>query len=166
MDGLWPKECASDDHQALHLLACLSCSEDQPKFTDRKKQVVRVCESVLKDIYGAQDLTKPTDAYEKCGAWSSPDTIITKIGATWEDGYVMSTPDPVLIYPLTTYKNAEEFFSNFPPISIPFMEDFKIQAVPDENEKGEPNVCFKSAQLNAVVSISSLVVLTASYMLF
>ena len=151
MDGLWPKECASDDHQALHLLACLSCSEHQPKFTDKEKQVVRVCESVLREIYGVQDLTAKTDAYEKCGAWSQPDAIMKMKGTEWSEGYIMETPDPELIYPFTHYANAEEFFSNFPPISIPFMEDFKIQAVPDENEKGEPNVCFKSATMNAVV---------------
>ena len=71
----------------------------------------------------------------------------------------MNTPDVELISPEKEYKDAEEFFSNFPPISIPFMDDFKIQAVPDNDKEGNPNVCFKGAVLNAVVTLSSLLAL-------
>lgn len=79
----------------------------------------------------------------------------------------MSQEDPTLIYPAQAYKDAEEFFSNFPPIEIPFMEDYDIQMVPDYAADGTtPNKCFKGAVKNAVVTISSLLALSASYMLF
>lgn len=127
MDGLWPKECSNDDHEQLDLLSCLSCSAKQPIYTDRARKVVRVCESVLREIYGQDDLKKPTNEYEKCGAWSSPDTIVTPVDPNdWSKGYVLSSDDSVLIYPQNEYKDASEFFANFPPISIPFMEDYSI----------------------------------------
>lgn len=91
-------------------MACLSCSEEQPKFTYIKgdTKVVRVCESVLREIYGA-DLVEGqrTKHYNECGAWSEPDTIVTKIGTTWKDGYIMDTADPVLINPFQAYADAE-----------------------------------------------------------
>ena len=89
-------------------MACLSCSEEQPKFTYIKgdTKVVRVCESVLREIYGA-DLKEETKHYNKCGAWSEPDTIMTKLGDTWKDGYIMKTADPVLINPEKAYVDAE-----------------------------------------------------------
>eukprot|EP00354_Favella_ehrenbergii_P000228 CAMPEP_0170470744 /NCGR_PEP_ID=MMETSP0123-20130129/13116_1 /TAXON_ID=182087 /ORGANISM="Favella ehrenbergii, Strain Fehren 1" /LENGTH=63 /DNA_ID=CAMNT_0010738003 /DNA_START=423 /DNA_END=611 /DNA_ORIENTATION=+ len=62
----------------------------------------------------------------------------------------MSTDDPVLVYPSKEFENAEQFFANFGQVTIPFMEDFAIQAVPDEGADGKPNVCFKSAVLTAV----------------
>jgi len=46
------------------------------------------------------------------------------------------------------------------------MDDFKIQSVPDEDAEGKPNVCFKGAVLNTVVTLSSLFALQATYMLF
>ena len=109
MAGIWPKECDGDDHSGLHLMACLACSEDQPKFTyirGEDTKVVRVCESVLREIYGA-DLKQRTKHYNKCGAWSDPDTIVTKRGDTWADGFVMNTPDPVIIMPEKAYEDAE-----------------------------------------------------------
>ena len=88
---------------------------------------MRICESVLRDIYGQEDLDKPTSAYEQCGAWSSPDEIIMPVDPDdWTKGYTIEQDDPVLIYPEKAYANAEEFFANFPQMSIPFMGDFAI----------------------------------------
>ena len=82
---------------------------------------------MLRGIYGNDDLTKRTKMYEKCGAWSSPDTIVTPIDhRDWSKGYIVSEGDPELIHPYTDYSNAMEFFANFGQMSIPFMEDFSI----------------------------------------
>ena len=39
----------------------------------------------------------------------------------------------------------QEFYNNFAQDSIPFMSDFSIQAVPDLDENGNPNICYKNA---------------------
>ena len=86
MDDLWPKECAGDDQPDLEVAACFSCDQFQPDytrhFTDAEKLadkngkvgVIRICESVLRGIYGGSPddragLEKPTHRYDQCGAW-------------------------------------------------------------------------------------------------
>ena len=44
----------------------------------------------------------------------------------WEDGYTMSTQDDVLIYPSAEFPDAENFFTNFSQMSIPFMDGYQI----------------------------------------
>ena len=79
----------------------------------------------------------------------------------------MSTPDDKLIYPGKKFKNAYEFFSGFSQVSIPFMEDFEIQVVDDENEDGSKNECFKAAIMNiSTLSYTGALALLASSFLF
>ena len=96
-------------------MACFSCAKKQPQFTKHftdeekkndalgKKGIIRVCESVLRGIYGADDraeLKERTKRYNKCGAWQDGDTVITPVDPTdWKKGYSMSSGDPVLMYP-------------------------------------------------------------------
>ncbi len=108
-------------------MKCLACSEDQPKFTYIGKdglKIVRVCESVLRSIYGAKYDTR-TEAYQKCGAYTSPDTFANFIDPFDKSkGYKLESDDPELIFPYNEYINANEFFSNFGQMSIPFMDGF------------------------------------------
>ena len=67
MDDLWPRECAGEEQPELEIMACFSCAKEQPQFTKHftaaekakdplgKKGIIRVCESVLRGIYGADD---------------------------------------------------------------------------------------------------------------
>lgn len=72
-------------------------------------------------------------------------------------GFFVDTPDAYLIFPDKEYADAEAFFTDFPPASIPFFGDFTIQPVPDKDEEGNPNICYLSARaLLASVSTASL----------
>ena len=89
---------------------------------------VRICESLLRDFYGNKDLDKPTDAFEECGAWNSPDEILTpnsndKATATYTLG---TSENPRLVFPKVEFANAAEFYSNFNQAAIPFMSGFAI----------------------------------------
>lgn len=168
--GLWPDECSSDDFGGLNILKCAVCHEDQPKFTDTSRKIIRVCRSLIESIYGQKDLDKPTSSYQKCGGWSSPRTIYkpTKENGSWEDGYTVTTEDSVLINPKSTYPNAETFFSNFAQMSIPFMSDYKIQVVDDiDEETGVENVCLKAgASSDHVMSLVAASLALVSMALF
>ena len=64
----------------------------------------------------------------------------------WTAGFLLSQDDPALIYPSKEYANAEQFFSNFGQMSIPFLDGYSIQSVPDKAEDGETdNICFNEA---------------------
>jgi len=54
--NLWPEQCSKDVFPGLEKYLCLPCHPDQPKFTDVKKKIVRVCESLLREVYGSDDL--------------------------------------------------------------------------------------------------------------
>ena len=66
---------------------------------DKEQKIVRVCESVLRNIYSAGKdldiaLDKPTDKFEKCGAMSQPDPILTPIDPNdFSKGFVQTTED-------------------------------------------------------------------------
>ena len=55
--------------------------------------MIRVCESLLRDVYGAE-MNEPTLRYEECGAWEDPDTELKPIDATDRDtSYLVSTAE-------------------------------------------------------------------------
>ena len=126
-----------------------------------------MCESLLKQFYGNENLLEPTGHFEKCGGWNSPDTVLEPVDKNDKSkGYVVTSDDARLIFPKSEFKNAEEFYSNWAQASIPFMGDFRIQAVPDVDELGNANVCYKSA-LNLHISVATaLSGLVASLLLF
>ena len=82
VQGLWPDECSKNEYPGLNKLVCLACSPEQPKYAyegpDGKK-IIRICESLLREFYGNENMDQPTDAFEKCGAWSSPDTTLDPV---------------------------------------------------------------------------------------
>ena len=86
VQGLWPDECAKNEYPGLNKLVCLACSPEQPKYTyespDGKVKIIRICESLLKQFYGNENPNEPTEAFEKCGAWSSPDTTLDPVSLT------------------------------------------------------------------------------------
>ena len=145
VQGLWPDECKKNVYPSLDKLVCLACHPEQPKYTDNDKKIVRVCESLLRQYYGNDNMDEPTTAFEQCGAWSSPDTTLDPIGPTKADGFILNSPDPELIFPKASFNNAREFYYGFSQAGIPFFGDFSIQAVPDKDENGVDNVCYKSA---------------------
>ena len=60
-------------------------------------KIVRVCESVLRSIYGAKFDTR-TEAYKKCGGFSSPDTYANFIDPFDKSkGYKLEKGDSELI---------------------------------------------------------------------
>lgn len=162
MGGLWPTECSKETYPGLDKFMCLACSPEQPKVTDVQKKIVRICESLLRDVYGNEELGEPTEAYEKCGAWNSPDTKFIPITNDRDTtDYIMTSDNARLVFPKAEFKNAEEFFSGFGQMSIPFMSGFRIQAVPDNDINGNPNVCYKSAStLLMSASVLSLISLS------
>ena len=124
---LWPGECQGDYYEGSKHFLCLGCHPEQPKFVDTEQKIIRVCESLLRTYYGNEDLNKPTDKYEECGAWNDPDPVLTLINeADPSEGYEMDSEDPILIFPKTAYANAEEFFDDFEPAEIPFFDGFSI----------------------------------------
>ena len=118
MQGLWPVECSKATYPGLDKFLCLACSPDQPHVTNtvEGEKFIRICDSLLRDVYGNEDLEAPTEAFEECGAWNSPDTILTPNAAT-EDAttfYTLgSSENARLIFPKVEFKNAEEFYNNF-----------------------------------------------------
>ena len=54
-------------------------------------------------------------------------------------------PDPWLVFPRGTFKNAEEFYDGWDQAEIPFMYGFSIMAVDDFDADGNKNVCFSYA---------------------
>ena len=66
--------------------------------------------------------------------------------------------NPRLIFPQTEYKNAEEFYADFPNASIPFISGtFQIQVVPDYADPATekiPNMCYKNATALAISTLS------------
>ena len=163
VQGLWPDECSKNDYPGLNKLMCLACNPEQPKFTytspDGSVKIVRICESLLREFYGNENIDEPTSKFEKCGAWSSPDTTLDPVSL--EDptaGFLLNSPSPELIFPKSQFKNAEEFYNNFSQASIPFMTDYVIQMVPDKDEDGNPNVCY----LNATMLAASYLLLASA----
>ena len=117
VQGLWPDECSKNEYPGLNKLVCLACSPEQPKYAyegpDGTK-IIRICESLLREFYGNENMDQPTDAFEKCGAWSSPDTTLDAIDKSDPtQGFVLNSPDAELIFPKSQFKNAEDFFNNF-----------------------------------------------------
>ena len=105
-----------------------------------------MCDSLLRDFYGNENLDEPTDAFEKCGGWDSPTVYLLPVDKTDRSkGFVKTSDDAKLVFPKSAFKNAEEFYSNWAQASIPFFSGYRIQAVPDTDENGNPNVCYKGA---------------------
>ena len=84
---------------------------------------------------------------------------------SWDEGANWSTDNSYLIHPFSEYDNAEEFFSNFPPMSIPFMGDFSIQVVDDEAEDGTANVCFKGAMSLLFINLTLALTTTLTFLI-
>ena len=84
---------------------------------------------------------------------------------TWSQGATWETDNSYLIHPYSEYSNAEEFFSNFPPMSIPFMGDFSIQVVDDNAEDGTPNVCFKGAMSLLFINLTLALSTTLTFLI-
>ena len=102
--GKWPKECENDSYPTLEKFICLGCHPDQPKYTDTSKKIVRVCESLLREYYGNDNLDERTRKFKKCGGWSSPDVILKPIDINDQSkGYEVTQDDPVLIVPYGHY---------------------------------------------------------------
>ncbi len=127
---MWPEKCTNNRYSGMNKFKCVVCHPDQPIYTDVEKKVVRVCESLLRDVYGAE-LNEKTKRYEECGAWADPDTELVPIDP---NSYLVSTPENYLIFPYEAYNNANEFFENFGAMSIPFLSGWTIQSVPDIDE--------------------------------
>lgn len=174
MQELWPVECSKDTYPGLDKFMCLACSPDQPKVTVTKdlggsigiKKYVRICESLLRDFYGNIDLTKPTDAFKKCGAWNSPDDVLMPNDTSNKNtSYTLDkSENPKLIFPNVAYADAEEFFKNFAQAGIPFMGDFEIQNVPDEDADGNPNMCYKNATTLSISASLTAAIILVSYL--
>ena len=131
MQGLWPVECSKSTYPGLDKFLCLACSPEQPKVTNNVdgRKFVRICESLLRDFYGNEDMKSPTEAFEECGAWNSPDTILkpnTNDKATTTFYTVGSSENSRLIFPKVEFKDAEAFYDGFSQAQIPFFGDFKI----------------------------------------
>mmetsp|Transcript_9215 Transcript_9215/g.12558 ORF Transcript_9215/g.12558 Transcript_9215/m.12558 type:complete len:110 (+) Transcript_9215:324-653(+) len=108
---------------------CLSCSPDQPKFTNVVEGYVRVCESLLREFYGNDDMSMPTEAFEECGAWNSPNQILIPNNPSNRatTTYTLSTDEnDRLVFPKSEFPNAEAFFNGFAQASIPFMGAYQI----------------------------------------
>ena len=132
VQGLWPDECSKNEYPGLTKLMCMACSSEQPKYTyeseDGSVKVIRICESLLKEFYGNGDATNsPTDAFEKCGAWNSPDTTLDPIDVNDPGkGFSLNSPDASLIFPKSAFTDMEDFYKNFNQAGIPFMGDYAI----------------------------------------
>ena len=72
-------------------------------------------------------MNSPTEAYEQCGGWDSPDSTLKLNDPTDQSkGYYLSTPDAKLVFPKSAFKNAKEFYNNWNQAGIPFFENMKI----------------------------------------
>ena len=75
---------------------------------------MRICESLLRDFYGNENLGEPTSAFEQCGAWNSPDQkLVPQTNDRLTTSYVLTSDNPKLIFPKSTFANAEEFYNNW-----------------------------------------------------
>ena len=110
---LWPGDCAGEEYPGQRKLMCLACHPDQPKWTDTENGVVRICESLLREFYGAK-LDERTETFEDCGGWKEPDPVLTPLDpADPTAGYEVAADDPYLVFPKQAFANAEEFYSDF-----------------------------------------------------
>ena len=66
-------------------------------------------------------------------------------------GYTVEVPDPYLIFPSGEFSNASQFYGDWDQSKLPFLWNYKIMAVDDHDESGQPNVCYKSAMYLANV---------------
>lgn len=161
IEDLWPSICAKDEYPGLEKLVCLACHPEQPQFThiEGDTKIIRVCKSLLQKFYGAE-LDKPTDKFEKCGAWNDPDSTLTPVDVNDPNaGYMLDTPDPRLIFPKSEFKNAQAFYKDFDQAGIPFFGDFEILMVDDTEDKDV--ICYDSAIYMQVAQVLSLVSLLA-----
>ena len=149
LDGIFPEECIDGEYRfpGLYQLFCLVCDPKQPDYVDATQKIIRICESRLKQYYGA-DLDGVTEAYEDCGGWDDPDPIL--FATDLKDptnGFEVLYPDPELVYPKGSYANGKEFYKEWEQAEIPFFEGFMIMSVPDEDADGNrnSNVCYRSA---------------------
>ena len=109
----------------------------------------------------------PTKNFNTCGAWKTPDPILTATdGIDPSNGFTIEYPEDYLIYPEGTFKNAEEFYADFDQAKIPFFEGFKIMPVDDIAEDGTANVCYKGAAAAVFLSNFLPVVLAATALNF
>ena len=151
-EGLWPAECAKVIYPGLEMFTCMSCHPDQPKWTtfdeETGTKIVRVCKSLLREFYGNDDLSKPTNSkeFKQCGAWNDPDAEVEAVEGS-PGTFEVDVKDPWIIWPAKEFANAEEFYNSgdFIQAKIPFMDGFSIMAVDDLDADGNPNVCYKSA---------------------
>ena len=115
--------------------------------------MIRVCKSVLARYYNnyegtdpsKMNLNKPTDKFEQCGAWNDPDPVLQEIldeNGNYDGRFHVVKPDPWLVFPKGSFKNAEEFYGGFLQAEIPFMYGFSIMAVDNFDEDGNKNVCY------------------------
>ena len=109
VQGLWPDECANNGYPGLDKLVCFACHPDQPKYTDTNQNIIRICESLIKDFYDFdnRDLDVPTGAYEECGGWNSSDSYLKPVSD--EDptlGFEVVDGDEVLVFPKSAFENA------------------------------------------------------------
>ena len=109
--GLFPHECSKKDYAGVETLMCLPCDPRQPTYTDTNKKYIRVCESLLREFYGNDNLNEKTDKYKECGAWNSPSDILIPIHKKENDpnpSYELGKSEELrLIFPNTAYSNAE-----------------------------------------------------------
>ena len=136
---------------------CFICHPYQPRYTDYQYKTIRVCDSLLREYYGNDDLMAATDKFSKCGGWTTADSTLEPVDSNDPNkGFVLNSSDPVLVIPKGTFKTAEDFYSNWDQASIPFMDGFRIQNVPDVID-GVASECYKSAtSLLAQTTIAAL----------
>lgn len=150
------------------------CDPEQPLWTKLPEGddpgIVRICESMLRTFYGSDDLDKPTYAFNECGAWDDPDPEYTEHVILEDDEnyghlglpvgtviYEEYTKEPELIFPGGEYANATDLFHNWEQAKIPFFPGYTIQAVPDFDSVGNPNVCYSAASNLIAAAILPLI---------
>ncbi len=78
----------------MNKFKCFVCHPDQPIYTSEENKVIRVCESLLRDVYGAE-MNEPTKRYEECGAWADFDTELIPLDPAnrLTTAYAVVTPE-------------------------------------------------------------------------
>ena len=122
---------------------------------------------MLRTFYGSDDLDKPTYAFNECGAWDDPDPEYTERAITEDDAwmglpvgtiiYDEYTKEPELIFPGGEFADAKELFGDWEQAKIPFFPGYTIQAVPDFDSVGNPNVCYSAASNLIAAAILPLI---------